>query len=110
MAIKSSDLSSTLLAALSSRVAALENRVAELEQARLSLPATVAYSDDQLLTSRECAKLIGYSCWTLKYWRTHGTGGPPYCKKPGKRGAVRYRVSQVNKWLKRQQKTPIELG
>ena len=65
---------------------------------------------DQLLTARQLAPLIGYSYWTLKYWRTHGTGGPPYCKKPGKRGAVRYRVSQVNKWLDSQNKSPIVLG
>ena len=65
---------------------------------------------EQCLTARQLAPLIGYSYWTLKYWRRVGTGGPPYCKKPGTRGAVRYKISQVNKWLKSQDKTPIVLG
>lgn len=88
---------------LSKRVAGMEFRIAELERLITAKP----YDDDQLFTARQLAQLIGYSYHTLKRWRTEGFGGPPYCKH-GPNGAVRYRVAVVNKWLKNQQRTPIE--
>jgi predicted DNA-binding transcriptional regulator AlpA len=64
---------------------------------------------EQHFTTKQLAPLIGYSVATLKYWRKMKTGGPAFCKKPGTKGAVRYRASAVNAWLKTQNKTPINL-
>lgn len=94
----------TELDQLTKHLAALERRVLALEN-QLALNARA----DRLLTTKELAALIGYSYYTLKRWRTEGTGGPPYCKGKGRRGAVRYRVSAVNKWLAKLNRTPVEL-
>lgn len=85
------------------RLAKLESRVAELER-----QSALNSKGEKLLTTKELAELIGYAPGTLENWRTAGTGGPPYCKH-GKNGAVRYRMSLVNRWLKKQQKTPVEI-
>lgn len=90
---------------LTKRLAALDARVKELER----LLAAKPNGNEQLLTTKELAPLLGYSVGTLENWRTAGVGGPPYCKGKGRRGSVRYRPSLVNKWLAKQNKTPIEV-
>lgn len=92
----------TELDAVTTRLTAMEARVAELER-----QVTLNSKGEKLLTTKELAALIGYAPGTLENWRTAGTGGPPYCKH-GKNGAVRCKPSLVNKWLKKQQRTPIE--
>lgn len=48
-----------------------------------------------LMTSQELSEFIGYSVKTLANWRSQAIG-PKYVK-PG--GRVRYRLSDVEKWL-----------
>ena len=58
--------------------------------------------DDQLLTSDEVAKLLGYQPGTLRQWRTKGRG-PRYLKQPGPPQApVRYRAGDVEEWRQKQ--------
>ena len=65
-----------------------------------------------MLTTRQAAEYTGYSVHTFRAWRKENsgrTGGPAYNKRPGKNGAVRYRQSVLDKWMKKQQVKPIDL-
>lgn len=68
---------------------------------------------DERMTTQQAAQYTGYSVHTLRAWRkaTSGrTGGPGYDKKRGKNGAVRYRKSVLDKWMKLQQVKPIDVN
>lgn len=52
-----------------------------------------------VVDERGAAEIVGLSAKTLQNKRVSGDG-PPYVKlSPGKRGAVRYRVSDLESWL-----------
>lgn len=55
--------------------------------------------EDQLLTNRQVAELLGISPTTLEIWRCRGKG--PAFVKYGARGQspVRYRLSVVMQWM-----------
>ncbi len=61
--------------------------------------------DTPLLTSQQVADSLGVSEWCLRNWRHLGTKGPKYLKLEG--GYIRYRKSDVDDWLKKQQRTPV---
>lgn len=46
----------------------------------------------------EVAEMINVSVHTLRTWRERGRG-PKYIKAEGKRGAVRYELDDVLKWI-----------
>lgn len=56
-----------------------------------------------LLKEPDAAKYVGLSLSTLRLYRRNGRNksgvtGPPYFQPPGIRG-VRYRISDLDKWL-----------
>lgn len=55
-------------------------------------------TDDNLLTSKQLAKLLGVKTQTVSVWRTKGIG-PAYVKAID---SVRYRYGDVKTWLKEQ--------
>ncbi len=58
---------------------------------------------DKLLTAQETAEILGVKLQTLATWRCTKRGGPPFIKV----GAlIRYRLSEVERWLQRQTITP----
>ena len=71
------------------------------------------YSDfngDELLKEREVAKLLQFSPRTLQKYRVTG-GGPNFLKLGGgKRGSVRYRLSQVKEWAERHERNSTSQG
>ena len=53
----------------------------------------------QLMTTEAAAKYLSMSCPTLERLRLVG-GGPVFCKlTPGPRGAVRYRLEDLDTWV-----------
>ncbi|MEW5832331.1 MAG: helix-turn-helix domain-containing protein [Campylobacterota bacterium] len=50
------------------------------------------------LKDTEVAEMINVSVHTLRTWRERGRG-PKYIKAEGKRGAVRYELDDVLKWI-----------
>ena len=52
----------------------------------------------RLLTTKEAAKLLGLHYVTLQKWRVRGCG-PPFLRLGGR--AVRYRVSDLERWMRR---------
>ena len=57
------------------------------------------FRDEFLLNVEQAAVLIQVSASTLNHWRSDGFG-PPFVKLCGTaRGAVRYRVGDIRKWL-----------
>jgi predicted DNA-binding transcriptional regulator AlpA len=62
----------------------------------------LAHDDLQLLTTAEVASLLRLAKRTLEEMRIAGTG-PNYIKSTlGSRGVVRYRPSDIIKWMERQ--------
>ncbi len=53
--------------------------------------------DEELMTPRELAKLVGYSPQSLELWRRKGRG-PQFIRVSGHKG-VRYPASSVRRWL-----------
>ncbi len=63
-----------------------------------------------LIPSSELATLLGVSQKTLERWRVEG-GGPPFVKAPGTRGAVRYDLDAVERWIRaRERRSTSDLG
>ena len=53
---------------------------------------------NSLLTTRQAAEFLGLSPRTLECWRLTGAG-PRYVKFAGLRGAVRYRLEDLEAWF-----------
>lgn len=47
------------------------------------------------LSTRQVARLLGVSVWTVRKWRARG-GGPPYSTV--NRSVVRYEATEVSEW------------
>jgi len=54
---------------------------------------------DRLLTTRGAAKFLAVSPGTLDWWRNWLHSGPPFIKLNGKKGAVRYLLSDLLAWV-----------
>lgn len=66
-----------------------------------------AADPDQLLTTREAAKLISYSESALNHWRCKGVG-PRYISFTKR--SIRYRRSDLVEWVKSQVVDPVGEG
>ena len=62
-------------------------------------------STTRMLTSKQVAEQLNVTEWCLRNWRHLGTKGPKFLKIEG--GFIRYRQSDVNEWLKKQQREPV---
>lgn len=54
-----------------------------------------------MLKQREVAEMLGVTNETLIRWRSLGQA-PPFCKLPS--GLIRYRIEDVEKWLKKSER------
>ncbi|WP_366944509.1 helix-turn-helix domain-containing protein [Hyphomonas sp.] len=61
-----------------------------------------AYTQDQLLTETDAAKLLSISPRTLRNWRVLG-GGPHYVKVSGR--CVRYCYADLNTFINQRRQT-----
>lgn len=61
--------------------------------------AKVELTNDPLLTREEAAKLLGLEPHTLACWRSAGRGPTPIKFGSGRSAAVRYRRSEIERWL-----------
>ena len=67
-----------------------------MQGTKISEMASLSEEADRLLKSREIAKMLGVSIYTLKAWRHRKPPyGPRYKRLPGERGEVRYLLSEV---------------
>lgn len=57
----------------------------------------------QYMTAKELAEMIGVTTDTLYQWRYRGTHGPKYSKLGG---FVRYKRSDVDKWIAANERQP----
>ncbi len=62
-----------------------------------ALRALIALGIDPVLSTAESAAVVGVAATTLRNKRCSG-GGPPFVKGPGRRGWVRYRLSELLAW------------
>ncbi len=61
--------------------------------------ATAPMLDDPLLTREQAAKLLNIETHTLACWRSAGRGPTPIKFGAGRSAAVRYRRSEIERWL-----------
>jgi predicted DNA-binding transcriptional regulator AlpA len=65
---------------------------------------TTSHADDELMTLKEVAAIVGVPEATLRYWRHLGTG--PHSFRIGR--SVRYWRTEVALWLEEQSGNPQE--
>lgn len=53
---------------------------------------------DDLLNTNEASEIVGIGSGTLRAWRSQGKG-PKFYKAPGQKGAVRYKLSDLLRWV-----------
>jgi predicted site-specific integrase-resolvase len=58
------------------------------------------------LNERELSEKIGVCSSTLRTWRSEGRG-PSFIKAEGKKGAIRYKLEAVEKWLEESKKRAV---
>ena len=68
----------------------------------------LATADDRLLTRREVAEILGFREQTLARWRWEGRADRPPEVKVGR--AVRYRASEVRRWIAERGDRPSGTG
>jgi len=61
----------------------------------------------KLLTSQQVAEMLGVTEWCLRNWRHLGTNGPKFIKLGDR--FIRYRQSDVEAWLSKNERTPVEV-
>jgi predicted DNA-binding transcriptional regulator AlpA len=88
--------STLLVSAAWERLSQILEAVAE----KLSAPPV----ENRLLTPGELAEFLKIDEETLRRWRQTG-GGPRYLNLHGDKGAVRYRWSEVESWLKSRERS-----
>lgn len=61
--------------------------------------------ETRMLTSKQVAEQLNVTEWCLRNWRHLGTKGPKFLKIEG--GSIRYRQTDVDAWLNKQQRVPV---
>lgn len=59
---------------------------------------TTEQDDDRYVNPAAAARFTGYAAGTLRNWRSSGRG-PAYVKTAGKRGTIRYRISDLRAFM-----------
>lgn len=64
-------------------------------------------SKNDLLNTNEASEIVGIRSGTLRAWRSQGKG-PKFYKAPGKKGAVRYKLSDLLRWVETLDQNPAK--